>query len=157
MPTPIGPTGGREMSAIQLIEVVSGFPETTPISGRLSAILNQRKKVGQSEDERKQSLKEGVLQWLREYHQPGYYKRKNPGKSAKYMYNHLQSPAAIIFLAEAAGVSEELLERAFQVASDPLLLTKSSQSGAVRELIPWQAVEKQIDWNSEKERPQDIN
>jgi hypothetical protein len=149
MPAPIGPTGGKEMSILQLMDVVSGFPETTPISDRLSAILNQRKKVGQSEDERKQNLKEGILQWLREYHQPGYYKRKEPGKSAKYMYNHLQSPDGIIYLAEAAGVSEELLERAFQAASDPLLLTKSSQSGAVRELIPWEAVEKQIEWNSE--------
>jgi hypothetical protein len=149
MPAPIGPTGGKEMSILQLMDVVSGFPETTPISDRLSAILNQRKKVGQSEDERKQNFKEGILQWLREYHQPGYYKRKEPGKSAKYMYNHLQSPDGIIYLAEAAGVSEELLERAFQAASDPLLLTKSSQSGAVRELIPWEAVEKQIEWNSE--------
>ena len=145
------------MNPIQLIEVVSRFPETTPISDRLSAFLNQRKKVGQSEEAQKQTLKEGVLRWLREYHQPGYYKRKNPGKSAKYMYNHLQSPEAIIYLAEAAGVSAELLERAFQAASDPLLLTKSSQSGAVRELIPWQAVEKQIDWNSEGEKPQDID
>ena len=139
------PSGDGEMTIQELLKAVSKFPSQTPYSDRLSAVLSTRKPTEEPGTDSRHTMKDSLLGWLSDYDRPGYYKRKNTGQSAKFMYNHLQSAASIIYLAEAAGVSEELLARAVQAASDPLLRTCASQSGAARALIPWRAVEMRLE------------
>ena len=139
------PSGDGEMIIQKLLEAVSNFPPQTPFSERLTAVLGTQKQNEESGTDPRRTMKDSLLGWLGEYDKPGYYKRGDPGQSAKFMYNHLQSAPAIIYLAEAVGVSEELLARAVQAASDPLLRTRASQCGAVRELIPWRAVEMRLE------------
>ena len=133
------------MTTQDLLEAVSRFPLQTTFSERLSGLLSAQKPTDESGTDPRPTMKDSLLGWLSDYEKPGYYKRMNPGRSAKFMYNHLQSAPSIIYLAEAAGISEELLARAVQAASDPLLRTCASQCGAVRKLIPWCAVEMRLE------------
>jgi hypothetical protein len=51
--------------------------------------------------------KEHWLGWLSEYDGPGAYSRKSwSGRSAEYVYNHINCPPMLLWLAEAAGVSK---------------------------------------------------
>ena len=83
------------------------------------------------------SQKEHWLGWLSEYDGPGAYDRKTwPGRSAKYVYNHIQSPSMLLWLAEAIGISKTKLQLARRSAlSGPH--NKASHCAKVRKIIPW--------------------
>ncbi len=53
------------------------------------------------------------LRWLSEYDEPGYYKRlAGMNRSAKFAYNHIASPEMLLWLVQAAGVENGLVEMA---------------------------------------------
>jgi hypothetical protein len=56
--------------------------------------------------------REHLLGWLDEYDGPGYYGRKNPNRSAEFIYNHFQCAPGLLWLAEAAGVPRFALVKA---------------------------------------------
>ena len=142
-----GPGKENQYTAVQFAKIVEAFPEETSFSDRLGEEIAQREKTKGDYPEERKSIKQGMIDWLKEYDSPGYYKREAyGGKSAKFMYNHLQSPAALIFLAEAAGVEMEKVRVAFEKAIDPGCKTKASQCGVIRKIIPWALVERAIDW-----------
>lgn len=87
------------------------------------------------------SQKEHWLGWLSEYDGPGAYDRKTwRGRSAKYIYNHIQSPSMLIWLAEAIGISKAKLKLArCSALSGPH--NKASHCAKVRKIIPWQEIE----------------
>lgn len=85
--------------------------------------------------------KEHWLGWIRGYAGPGAYGRKNHERDAKYVYNHLVNPFMLLWLAEAANVSPELVQAAQEAqeahAGDSLM----RQAGAVRRCVPWAQIE----------------
>jgi hypothetical protein len=87
------------------------------------------------------SQKEHWLGWLSEYDGPGAYDRKTwRGRSAEFVYNHIQSPSMLVWLAEAVGVSKAKLQLARRSAlSGPH--NKASHCAMLRAIIPWQDVE----------------
>ncbi|MGH6790509.1 MAG: hypothetical protein ACRECC_12615 [Pseudolabrys sp.] len=89
------------------------------------------------------SQKEHWLGWLGDYHGPGYYGRKNPKRSAEFVYNHINCSPMVLWLGEASGVPKKVVEKAKRAA----LRTKKnmgSQCSAIRKIIPWVLIEAQL-------------
>ncbi|MDO5034036.1 MAG: hypothetical protein Q4E01_01435 [Actinomycetaceae bacterium] len=67
----------------------------------------------------------------------GQYTRETPNISAKTTYNRLQSPYGLMWIAEALGVEEELLQKA---AAEALAAPRRSRSAVIRKHIPWEMI-----------------
>jgi HNH endonuclease len=93
--------------------------------------------------------KEGWLGWLKEYDGPGFYGRKNPDRSARFIFNSINSASMIIWLAEAIGIEDRLLKRALK-AADINGYNKQRQAAAVRAVIPWELVEIHLEQSKTK-------
>jgi len=77
--------------------------------------------------------------WLADYNTPGHYDRKSTGNDARFAYNHIQNPEALLWLAEAAGVAALATQAARDEAGAERTL--SAQAAAVRRNVPWSLVE----------------
>ena len=82
-------------------------------------------------------LKETWIEWLSPY-ADGSNRRKNPDRTAQFVFNKLNSPSMIIWLAEASGVNDRHLQRALQIAgrNGP----KEMLAAAIRRILPWKLV-----------------
>lgn len=89
-----------------------------------------------------ESQKEHWIGWLLDYQGGGAYGRKIHGcRDAKRVYNQLQCPDMLIYLAKESGVSPGLIRKASRAAgkggSNARLAAKC---GAVRDILPWSLV-----------------
>ncbi len=88
--------------------------------------------------------KEHWLGWLSEYDSPGAYNRKTwSGRSAEFVYNHINCPPMLLWLAEAAGVSR----RNVLAAKRSALATQRSwgtHCAVIRKTIPWSMIEERF-------------
>jgi hypothetical protein len=86
------------------------------------------------------SQKEHWLGWLREYDGPGYYGRREWGRSAEFVYNHVVCPPMVLWLGEAAGVPSNVIAAAGSAAlsAGP---SQASRSAGIRRVIPWAMIE----------------
>jgi hypothetical protein len=84
------------------------------------------------------------LGWLKGYKGPGHYNRKNCHRSAEFVYNHINCPPMVLWLAEASGVPRATIAKAKHAALSvkPHLPT---QSAAIRRIIPWEMIEVRLD------------
>ncbi|ABC82095.1 hypothetical protein [Anaeromyxobacter dehalogenans] len=85
-------------------------------------------------------VREQLMAWLDEYDGPGFYNRKGFNHSARFAYNHLQSPSALLWLAGAAGVPPFALRKAKTVLRRAQPNT-ASEAAAVRSVLPWELVQ----------------
>jgi hypothetical protein len=86
------------------------------------------------------SQKEHWLGWLSEYNGPGAYGRSRwKGRSAEFVYNHINCPPMALWLGEASGVSSRTVRTAMDnaLSAGPNF---SSQCAAIRRAIPWEAI-----------------
>ena len=124
-------SSGAEASAIgidQFIAAIEALPETKLNAGS--------RKVWYS------TQKEHWLGWLSQYSGAGAYDRKQPGKDAKFAYNHIVNPQMLLWLIEAAGVSEDRVTAAASAAEGGATLMQ--KAGAVRKQVPWAEVAKAL-------------
>lgn len=89
--------------------------------------------------------KDTWLSWLSQYadkkYEGGSYRRKNPDRDGKYIFNKLNNPWMIIWLAEASGVDDRLLQKALKVFNeDDPKENLTAASAAVRSILPWELV-----------------
>jgi hypothetical protein len=90
-----------------------------------------------------ESQKEHWIGWLGDYDGPGYYGRKNPKRSAEFVYNHINCSPMVLWLGEASGVAKKDVAKAKRAA----LRAKNnmgSQCSAIRKVIPWASIEAQL-------------
>lgn len=83
------------------------------------------------------SQREHMVDWFSKQNTlgKGKYKRIKPNESARYTYNHLNCPGAILWMAEALGEEETILKDAMLAASmEPNV---RSRSKIVRAKISW--------------------
>jgi hypothetical protein len=85
--------------------------------------------------------KEMSQHWLTKYGDP-VYGRANPNRTAEYIYNAVQLPAWIIWLAAASGTSRQLLRKATS-AINPTQ-SRQTQAAAVRRVLPGALIAKQL-------------
>jgi hypothetical protein len=90
------------------------------------------------------SQKEHWTGWLSEYDGPGAYGRKIwRDRDAKFVYNHINNAAMLIWLAEASGLPDSTVLEAQQAALDagPNF---ARMCAAVRRIIPFADVERAL-------------
>jgi hypothetical protein len=76
------------------------------------------------------------LRWLSEYEDPS--SRKTPDRSAQFIYNALNLPEWIVWVAAASGVDQGLVEDAVRAIDYNDL--RQTQAAAVRDILPWELV-----------------
>jgi len=77
------------------------------------------------------------LRWLSGY-EDKTYGRANPNRSAKFIYNALNYPEMIIWLAAASGVNPQLIREATNATDRKE--SRMAQSAALRRLLPWSVI-----------------
>jgi hypothetical protein len=82
--------------------------------------------------------------WLSEYSGPGYYNRNDTGVSmAKRVYNRINCPPMLIWLAEASGIQSKQIKKATKAALE-IKNSFPSQCSAIRRVIPWEDIEARL-------------
>jgi hypothetical protein len=132
-----------EMTPRGLARKIKILQAARPITASYERTLEIRG-IWKSEGVWYRSQKEHWLGWLSEYDGPGAYGRKTQrGRSARFVYNHINCPPMLLWLAEATGV-----RRATVLAAKRSALATGRTRGAhcarIRKVIPWQIVEAQI-------------
>lgn len=82
--------------------------------------------------------------WLGAYDGPGAYGRKDwASRDAKFIWNHIQCAPMLFWLAEALGLPDSDLDRAY---SDILAAPKRNapQCAALRRVFPWSVIEEAL-------------
>src|SRR5262245_48141469 len=148
------PTSGRTRRA----RTIADAPALLRIVKRLPRRALETERLGQAwlgPEAELRDQKEHWIGWLEEYDGPGYYGRKNPGRSAEFIYNHLHCPPMLLWLAEAAGARKPVLRRAW-AAVLAARTSLTSQSAALRSVLPWAEVERLlIDACCRRDGPED--
>jgi hypothetical protein len=88
--------------------------------------------------------KEHWLGWLSEYDSPGAYGRKTvSGRSAEFVYNHINCPPMLLWLVEAVGVSRQ---NVLAVKRSALAARRSrgTHCAVIRKAIPWPMIEERL-------------
>lgn len=125
-------SGNRSISARELLRVVSELSPLTPLYRQVHAKSTKGKWFTNE--------REHLMGWLSEYDGPGAYARMNPGRDAKFFYNHFNDPYGLSWLAEALGVQGELVQQGIDAveAASP---RGSAKSGAFRKVVLWSEIE----------------
>lgn len=88
--------------------------------------------------------KEHWLGWLSEYDGPGAYGRKaQSGRTAEFVYNHINCPPMLLWLAEAAEVSKRdvLTAKRSALSARP---SRGTHCAVIRRAIPWPMIEERL-------------
>lgn len=114
-----------------------------PVTESYSRALNERD-IWSSAGVWYSSQKEHWQGWLGQYDGPGAYGRKTQGgRTAEFVYNHINCPPMLLWLAEAAGVSKkELLAAKRSALAGPA--KRGSHCALIRKAIPWSVVEARL-------------
>jgi len=132
-----------EMTPKGLARKITKLRATRPITAGYERTLVIRG-VWKSEGVWYKSQKEHWLGWLSEYDGPGAYDRKTRrGRSAQFVYNHINCPPMLLWLAEAVAVPKARVLAAKRSAL-ATCKTRGGHCAAIRKIIPWQAIEEQI-------------
>lgn len=114
----------RSLEIVELLIAISRLPE-----GR------RKRSIAWYE-----SQKEHWVGWLFHYNTPGAYGRKvTTGRDARFVYNHVVCPGLLIYLADASGVSRQLVREATKVAASDA--PDMAKAGRIRRIVPWELVQ----------------
>lgn len=96
--------------------------------------------VHDSPDKTGKDEREHMVAWfhLNETKGSGSYSRNKPNTSARRCYNSLMNAASLLWIAEAVGVNEDIVEQAFEAAREAGDYRKAC--GAIRRIITWDMV-----------------
>lgn len=118
----------------EFADILSNKKPHYPISDRyITNIHDSPVKSGRNE-------REHMVSWFEDNETTGSgsYTRRVPNASARRCYNMLQNVASLLWIAEAAGISSAIVERAYDEAVKAG--DRRRACGAIRRLIPWEEV-----------------
>jgi len=107
-----------------------------PIQSR-NDLLNAVEKLPRKVAFLAKSCKDTWLRWLSDYEDDSH-DRANPNRSAEFIYNALNYPEMIIWLAAASGVNPQLIREATNATDRKN--SRMTQAAALRRLLPWSLV-----------------
>lgn len=76
--------------------------------------------------------------WLKGYSGSGIYGRKNHNRTSEYVYNQINCPEMLIWLAESAGIDKTIIKSAIDKSIDNPMF--QSRCRVIRENIPWSLI-----------------
>lgn len=96
--------------------------------------------VHDSPDKTGRTEREHMVVWFRanETKGSGSYSRETPNRSARRCYNSLMNAASLLWIAEAVGVDELTVRRAFEAAVAAGDYRRAC--GAIRKIITWDMI-----------------
>ncbi|MGJ5117563.1 hypothetical protein [Bradyrhizobium oligotrophicum] len=107
------------------------------LRGAIENLKGTARQTNRAFESTDRDFQESWLGWLDGYDGPGYYNRSDWDRDARFVYQHLNSAPAIIWLNEAAGIAPELIEQALRAirpgADHPQMLAKIA-----RQILPWE-------------------
>jgi hypothetical protein len=106
-----------------------------------SDLLNAIQKLPSQAAFQRKSYKDMWLRRLSEYDDPAYA-RANPNRSAEFIYNALNHPQMIIWLAAASGITDEKIQGAIKAVDREN--SRMAQAAVLRRLLPWSLVSKHL-------------
>ena len=100
--------------------------------------------VHRSQDEAESTEKEHMVNWFKKNPTKGSgsYSRKNPTNSAKRCFGYLRNAASLLWIAEAAGIDEPTVAKAFEAAKQAGNVQGSCK--AIRDIITWPMIMQSI-------------
>lgn len=123
------------MTIFELKAIMETKEEHYPISDEYNATHGQKHNVHWS------SQKEHLLPWLdaQATNGKGGFTRKKPNYDAKIMYANLSCPECLLWIAEAAGLSKDIiLSAAKNAKTNDGAVTRAA---IIRHDIPWNCIE----------------
>ena len=95
-------------------------------------------KVHDSPDKTGRTEREHMVSWFlaNETKGSGSYSRIKPNKSAKRCYNSIMNAASLLWIAEALGINEPTVKKAYDAATAAGDYRKAC--GAIRKIITWE-------------------
>jgi hypothetical protein len=124
------------MTPRSLSRKISGLRTKAPITASYARALT-RLGIWSDEGVWYGTQKEHWLGWLSQYDGPGAYGRKTwSGRSAEFVYNHINCPPMLLWLAEAAGVSKRNVLAAKRSALSARRI-RGTHCAVIRRAIPW--------------------
>lgn len=115
-------------------DILATKQEHYPYSDKyVSEIHDSPDKTGETE-------REHMVIWFQanETKGSGSYSRSEPNHSAKRCYNSLMNAGSLLWIAEAVGVEESLVEQAYKAAVEAGDYRRAC--GAIRKIITWDTV-----------------
>lgn len=96
--------------------------------------------VHRSQDEAEPTEKEHMVNWFKNNPTNGSrsYSRQNPNNSAKKCFFRLANAASLLWIAEAAGIDEPTVAKAFEAAKQAGNVQGSCK--AIRDIISWSMI-----------------
>lgn len=85
--------------------------------------------------------------WLKEYTGKGAYDRKNWNRDARFIYNHVNCPSMLLWLAEASSIKKSLVTKAKDAALAIIDESKPTKCRSIRQVINWEMVEFELNNN----------
>jgi hypothetical protein len=131
------------MTPKQLRAKIRNLRETVPITADFERVLTRRG-IWSRSGVWYTSQKEHWFGWLKGYRGPGAYTRKNWGRSAEFVYNHINCPPMVLWLVEASGVPRTKVAKAKKAALSAAP-NCPALSSAIRKTIPWEMIEVRLD------------
>ncbi|MBR1197785.1 HNH endonuclease [Bradyrhizobium sp. AUGA SZCCT0158] len=86
-------------------------------------------------------LKQRFVGWLSEYNNPLW--RKNPDRDARFIYNKLNAPMTILWLAAAAGIDERIIGTALKRVK--WSERPETSAAAARKVLAWDIIAHKLD------------
>ena len=124
------------MQVRQLLEIIETLPVPTEASAPLITRLENDLEIGPGRGRATyRDQKHHWTRWLTEYHYPE--------KSARRVYNAINCPPMVFWLAEALRVEPLLLERASKSARTAPV-NQASQSAVIRKFLAWSLIEQEV-------------
>ena len=131
------------MTPSELARSIRKFRARLPHTIQFERALAKRG-IWSTDGVRYKSQQQHWLGWLAGYNGPGYYGRKNSRRSAEFVYNHIVCPPMVLWLGEATGIPKANIAKAIR-AGLSAGRSLASQSAAIRQVIPWDAIQGQLE------------
>lgn len=123
-----------DMSCARAAKLFARKKDHYPYSDRyIAEVHNSPDKTGNTE-------REHMVAWFSDNatHGSGAYARETPNESAKRCYNRLMNAASLLWIAEAAGIDEALVKKAYDAAVSAGDYRRACS--AIRKVIGWDMV-----------------
>jgi len=124
----------KDYDVYEFARILEKLQAHMPISDRFDSVCGQEKGVWYY------SQQEHMVNWFIDQNSKGSgaYTRDKPNRSAKTTYNRLLCPGALLWIAEALGEEDVIVQsaaNAARVESD-----KRRRCGIIRTRIPWERI-----------------
>ena len=124
----------EDFDVYDFARILEKLQEHLPISDNYDSVHGQKENVWWN------CQKEHMIDWFSTQNTKGSgaFIRKKPNRSAKIAYTNLKCPGAYLWMAEALGEDDNIVQNAADAAC--AIVNNNSRCKAIRDHIPWKRI-----------------